>query len=217
MKRVYGVVLAFAILSAAITIAGEGGGVGANQAVELLKGGNSRYVQGHSIHPDQTAKHRKEIASVQKPFAVILGCADSRVPPEVIFDQGLGDLFVLRVAGNMIDDAVVGSIEYAVEHLGAKLVVVLGHERCGAVKATVDGGEAPGHIGALVKAIKPAVDKVRAAKGDVVENSVRANAVMVTEQLRSSKPILEEMVKEGKIKIVAARYDLDEGMVEFLK
>lgn len=203
--------------AASLCFAQHGEGVGADEALTRLKGGNSRYVKGAAKHPNQDKQARESVAKTQKLFAVILGCADSRVPPEVLFDQGIGDLFVVRVAGNLADDAIIGSIEYAVEHLGTHLVVVLGHERCGAVKATVDGGEAPGHIGALVNAIQPAVTKARGEKGDLLDNSVKENAEMVAEQLRESKPILEEMVKKGKIKIVAARYDLDTGVVELLK
>ena len=203
--------------AAALCFAQHAEGVGGDEALTRLKAGNTRYVKGAAKHPNQNKKAREAVAKTQKPFAIILGCADSRVPPEVLFDQGIGDLFVIRVAGNLADDAVIGSIEYAVEHLGTQLVVVLGHERCGAVKATVDGGEAPGHIGTLVKAIQPAVTKAKDEKGDLLDNAVKENAEMVAEQLRESKPILEEMVKEGKIKIVAARYDLDDGRIEFLK
>ena len=115
-------------------------GPSADAALAKLIAGNRRYVQHRQQYPDQSLPHRKELVSGQHPFAVILGCADSRVPPELLFDQGLGDLFVIRVAGNLVDDVVLGSIEYAVEHLGTKLIMVLGHEKCGAVSAAVEGG-----------------------------------------------------------------------------
>ena len=145
-----------------------------------------------------------------------MSCSDSRVPPEIIFDQGLGDLFVIRLAGNILDDAALGSLEYAVEHLGVKYIMVLGHERCGAVDAAVKGGEIPGHIGSLVKAIQPAVEKVKNLPGDLLDNAVRANVTMVVQQLKSSGPILEELVKKGDLAIAGARYDLDDGEVKIL-
>jgi len=148
--------------------------------------------------------------------AVILGCADSRVPPEVIFDQGLGDLFVVRVAGNVVDDIVLGSIEYAAAHLHTPLIVVLGHFRCGAVGATVAGGELEGHLPGLAAAIQPAVDRVKGLPGDLVDHAVRANARMVADQLESSAPVLAELVEAGRLKIVATCYDLDTGAVELL-
>jgi carbonic anhydrase len=185
-------------------------------ALQVLLDGNKRYVTSKAEHPDQTADRRVEVASGQHPIAIILSCSDSRVPPEILFDQGLGDLFVMRTAGNVLDDAVLGSIEYGVAELEIPLLVVLGHERCGAVKATVEGHEVPGHIAYLVKAIKPAFDKVKAEAGDVVDNTVRANALMVADQLAAAEPILSEAVKAGKLMIVAARYDLDAGEVEVL-
>lgn len=145
-----------------------------------------------------------------------MSCSDSRVPPEIIFDQGLGDLFVIRLAGNILDDAALGSLEYAVEHLGVKYIMVLGHERCGAVDAAVKGGEIPGHIGSLVEAIQPAVEKVKNLPGDLLDNAVRANVTLVVQQLKSSGPIIEELVKKGALTIAGARYDLDDGEVKIL-
>lgn len=125
--------------------------------MQKLIDGNKRYVEGKFIHPNQSAERRMELSKDQNPFAVILSCSDSRVPPEIIFDQGIGDLFIIRVAGNIISNEVLGSIEYAVEHLDVGLVVVLGHERCGVVSAAVAGGEVHKHISSLVEAILPAV------------------------------------------------------------
>ena len=187
----------------------------ADASIKKLIEGNKRYVENKPTHQNQTAKRREEVAKGQKPFAVVITCSDSRVPPEILFDQGIGDLFVIRTAGNIVDNIGLGSIEYAVEHLKVPLVVVLGHERCGAVEATVKGGEAPGHIKALVANIVRAVDKVRAKKGDLLENSIKQNIDNVVEQISKSKPILEEFVHEKKIKVVGARYDLDDGMVKF--
>ncbi len=188
------------------------------KALELLKAGNQRFVAGKLEHPRQTAKRRTELATGQRPFAIVLGCADSRTAPEVVFDQGLGDVFVVRVAGNVLNDETIGSIEYAVEHLGAPLIVVLGHERCGAVEAARDTiaakTEAPGHIQSLVRAIAPAVE---ATTGADAEATAKANEQHVAKGLRESGPLLKGMVDKGEVSVVAAHYDLDTGAVEFLK
>lgn len=195
---------------------GEGKTMDSAQSMKLLVEGNHRYMTGTFQHPNQQAARRTEVAKGQKPFAIVLTCADSRVPPEIVFDQGLGDLFVIRVAGNIIDDAILGSIEYAAEHLGTPLLVVMGHERCGAVSAAIGSGEVEGHIGSLVRAIKPAVVKAKSMPGDIVENSVKMNVTMVVEKLQRNKPILSHLVKDKHFKIVGAYYDLDDGSVTFL-
>ena len=157
------------------------------------------------------------MAQGQKPFAIVFGCVDSRVPPELVFDRGLGDVFVIRTAGQVLDDAGLGSIEFGVEELGIPLVMVLGHEKCGAVAATIEAvehnAEAPGHIGALVEGIRPAVEQVKGQPGDLLDNAVRANVELTVRQLKTS-PILAEALETGHIKIVGARYDLDTGVVE---
>jgi carbonic anhydrase len=186
------------------------------QAFQRLMAGNTRFVAGTPEHPHQDADVRGELAKGQKTFAVVLTCADSRVAPEIVFDQGLGDLFVLRVAGNVANDDVQASIEYAVEHLGATLVVVLGHERCGAVKAAVAGGDLPGHLPGLIRQLTPAVDRTKGLPGDPLDNAVCANARMAAQQLRESAPILKARVQAGTLAVMAARYDLDTGMVEVL-
>ena len=191
-------------------------GLPADESLAKLMSGNARYVRHKEQHPDESLARRKELESGQHPFAVILGCADSRVPPELLFDQGLGDLFVIRVAGNVVDDAILGSIEYAVEHLGTKLIVVLGHEKCGAVSATVEAGSPPGHLKALVDAIQPSVDATRNDPGDRIHNCVLANARRVAGQVRDSEPILKEHVAGRKVKVVAAVYALDTGKVTLL-
>ena len=186
------------------------------QSIKKLLDGNKRCVVCKPEHPRQDARRRKEITKGQKPFAVIVGCSDSRIPPELIFDQGLGDLFVVRLAGNIVDNVALGSIEYAVEHLGSKLIIVLGHGKCGAVTAATQGADAPGHVGAIVKAIQPAVKKARKLPGDLVDNAIRANAALVVDKIKSSKPILAEMAEKGEIEVIGAYYNIETGAVELL-
>jgi carbonic anhydrase len=187
------------------------------EAMSRLKEGNGRYTSGNQQHPRQSSQEREKLAKTQHPFAIVLGCADSRVPPEIAFDQGLGDLFVVRVAGNVIDDQSLGSIEYAVDHLAVRLIVVLGHQRCGAVEAAKDtiaaNGKAPGHIQSLVTAIEPAVE---ATVKDDLEATVKANVKKVAQALRSSTPVLKAKIDAGELKVVGAYYSLDTGSVAFL-
>lgn len=192
-----------------------------DEALQRLLEGNQRFITGSLIHPNQStlAQVRQELANGQMPWTTILGCIDSRVPPEIVFDQGLGDLFVARTAGQVIDDAVLGSIEYTVEE-GAKLIVVLGHQSCGAVKATIDtlkqNGHADGHIAALVQAITPAVEMASTQPGDLIDNAVRANVILEVQQLVSSSDIISHAVQDGSIKLAGARYDLSTGAVQVL-
>ena len=188
----------------------------AEDALQKLMAGNRRYTTGISTHPHQTSAYRQTFAKTQNPFATILTCSDSRVPPTVIFDQGLGDLFVVRVAGNIVGDLALGSIEYAVEHLDTKLIVVLGHSRCGAVTAALENVDTSGHLHVLVEAIKPAVEAVRGQPGDPLDNAIRANVHRVVEQIQTADPILSERVQSGQVKIIGAHYDLDSGAVECL-
>lgn len=181
-----------------------------------LKAGNERFASHHVTHPHQTAARRTELASGQQPHAVILACADSRVAPEIVFDKGLGDLFTVRVAGNIAGDPEIASIEYAVEHLHVPLIVVMGHQSCGAVGAAIEGGEAPGHLPTLVDAIKPSVDKARAMKGELSDNAIRVNVEAVVAQLEASHPILAEHVAAGTLKIVGGVYSLQTGRVAWL-
>jgi carbonic anhydrase len=185
----------------------------AKNALEKLKAGNQRYINGKAVHFHQSRQRRSAIASAQHPFAIILGCADSRVPPEIIFDQGLGDLFVIRVAGNIVDDAILGSIEYAAEELGTSLVLVMGHERCGAVAATVKHVNVPGHISTLTNAILPALEQVQDEPGDLLDNAVRANIKLVVEQLGASHPVAD-LVQGDRLTVVGGQYNLDCGTVE---
>lgn len=193
-----------------------------DQALTLLKQGNRKFVtdapydiaaQGHS--------RRLEIASAQSPFCILVGCSDSRVAPELLFGRGLGDLFIIRVAGNTVDQLVLGSIEYGVAVLRAPLIVVLGHQRCGAVQAAVDVVERnatfPGAIGELTAPIIPAVLAARGQPGDLLDNAVRENVRQRVRRLRETGPILSEAFKAGKLKVVGAHYDLDGGNVNFFE
>jgi carbonic anhydrase len=186
------------------------------QALQKLIEGNKRFTLSKQSHPNQNKERRQELAKGQKPFAVIVGCSDSRIPPEIIFDQGLGDLFVIRVAGNIVDDVALGSIEYAVDHLGTRLIVVLGHSKCGAVTATVQGGTPHGHVGSIMEAIKPAINAAKDLPGNLTDNTIKANARLVASQIQSSQPILSELARLDKIAVVSAYYDIENGEVHTL-
>lgn len=205
-----------------------------SKALESLDSGNRRFVQGKSVHPHCDIEVRSELAKSQHPFAVVVGCADSRVSPEIIFDQGIGDLFVVRTAGNLVDDFALGSIEYAVQHLGASLIIVLGHERCGAVKATVDFVEPveaeaakhdghghvadePHYVFSLLEAIRPAVEKSKYQPGDRLQNAVFENIRQVSWKVTNCKGPLGEAIRANKVKIVGGCYDLDTGKVDWTK
>lgn len=188
----------------------------ADSALAELKAGNEHHVAHRYQHPHESLDRQRELLTAQHPHAEILSCSDSRVPPEIIFDQGLGDLFIVRVAGNVASDTEIGSLEYGAEHLDIPLIVVLGHESCGAVTAAVQAGPGEGHITALVDLIKPAVEKSRGLSGDQVANAVRINVELVVKQLRSSNPILSELVAHGKLKIVGGVYSLKTGSVTWL-
>jgi carbonic anhydrase len=215
------------------------------EALSRLKEGNSRFIAGNMQHPhestdhraymaknsyenagtvslgmtgEQAAKRRAELTKSQHPFAIILSCSDSRVPPELVFDEGLGDLFIVRVAGNVLNAEGLGSIEYGVDILGARLIVVLGHESCGAVDAAMKTvaakTKAPGHIQSLVTAIKPVIDSM--PKGDL-DTMIKANVKHVVDALRASTPILKTRVDSGDIQVMGGYYTLDTGAVTFLE
>jgi carbonic anhydrase len=253
-------------------------------AIERLKAGNARFVKGKPSRPNATPKRRAEIAGSQHPFAIVVSCSDSRVPPEMVFDAGLGDLFVVRTAGEVVTAVEMASIEYAVDHLGASLVLVMGHERCGAVKAAVEyrnppalplpgapkpvaeshgdshgdghgdshgdghgkahddghgdghgqaskptrvretnpdfGGPKPrDHIGALINEILPAVEAAerRSRRGDLLDEAVRVQAKSMVRRLVEDSPMLKAFLVSGRLRIAAARYDLDTGEVELLR
>ena len=185
--------------------------VGADAALAKLKEGNARFSSSKVSESKPTAAKRAETAQAQH---IVLGCADSRTSPEIVFDQNIGDLFVVRNAGNLVDDHTLGSIEYAVEHFGVRLVVVLGHERCGAVTAALAGESAPGHVQSLVRDIQPAVQAVRGKNGDVTHLAVAENARLMSAKIRNEAS-LGELAKE--VRIISAVYDLDTGKVEWAK
>jgi carbonic anhydrase len=187
-----------------------------NEALKKLQDGNRRFVEDRLSHPNRSPERRAEITSGQNPFAQVLSCSDSRVVPEILFDTGIGDLFVLRVAGNVVDYAILGSLEYGAAHLNAPLTVVLGHTCCGAVTAAVEGVDTNDHIQNLVESLMPAVEAARDMSGDHVENAVRANIRLGTEVLRQSEPTLVKLRNRGVIRIVGAVYDIATGHVEWL-
>ena len=191
-----------------------------DEALGLLKEGNRAFLAG-KVNPEAaSAERRLEIARGQHPFAVLVGCSDSRVSPEILFERQLGELFIVRNAGNTVEDfSALGSIEYAVLELGVPLILVLGHEKCGAVDAAVsivtENTEFPGSIGAMVEPILPAVLAVRNEPGDLLDNAVRENVRRVVARLKTSDALLSGPMAEGRLKIVGARYDLDTGEVDF--
>jgi carbonic anhydrase len=192
-----------------------------DQALERLKRGNRDFLSGRTVEGDARGRRRLEIARAQYPFAVLVSCSDSRVPPELLFGRGLGELFIIRNAGNTIDTVAMGSLEYAVAELNVPLVVVMGHERCGAVAAAVsvveNGATFPGSIGRMVEPIVPAVlEAKRRAAPDLLDASVRANVSRTVGRLREfSEPMVLDRIKAGRLKVVGARYDLDDGSVDF--
>jgi carbonic anhydrase len=187
-----------------------------DQALQRLLEGNQRYVAAKPAHPNLTLERRTQLAQGQHPFAIVFSCVDSRVPPELVFDRGLGDLFVIRTAGHTLDDAVLGSIEYGVAELGIPLILVLGHEKCGAVKATLEAIEhqtrAPDRIQTLVRDIAPAIEQTKGQPGDALDNAIQANTALTVGRLMAT-PLLAEAFGKGGLKIVGGRYDLDSGAV----
>jgi carbonic anhydrase len=185
--------------------------VSAAEAIQQLLAGNSRYVEGKAVCPNPA---QRPSAATQHPIAAILSCSDSRVPPEIVFDQGVGSLFVVRAAGNTYDELGLQSLEYAIKSLGAKLIVVLGHDNCGAVSAAVKSFPKPG-AGVMVENIYPAVKKTRSMPGDPVSNAVSENAILVAERLRGA-PQFRELIKTKEIQIIPARYNLKTGKIQIL-
>lgn len=208
------VTLAF-VLSAAFLLAADhpAASMGPGPALAQLKAGNERFAAGSQSTAKPTRDRRLETAKGQHPFAIVVGCSDSRTPPEVIFDQNIGDLFVVRTAGEVVGDYELGSIEYAVQHLGARLIVVLGHARCGAVEAAVAGETAPGHVGAIVRNIRPAVLAASKQAGDPLVNAIKSNIDQIAGQIRKEGQ-LGSLASE--VQTVKAYYDFDTGRVEWL-
>ena len=187
--------------------------MGPDAALAKLKTGNTRFVAAATSSGKPTRARRVATASSQHPFAVIVGCSDSRTPPEIIFDQNIGDLFVVRTAGEVVGDYELGSIEYAVEHLGARLIVVLGHARCGAVQAAIAGDDAPGHVGAIVRSIRPAVMAVHGEAGDPLVNSIKSNVDHVAGEIRQKAQL---GALKADVRVVEGYYDFDTGKVAWL-
>jgi carbonic anhydrase len=210
------IICAAALWMPALTRADAPSTVNADEALKLLLAGNERFIAGNlnSVTKDEMAQRRAELAQGQKPFAVVVCCSDSRVGPEIVFDQELGNIFVVRTAGQVLDAAGIGSIEYAVAHLGSSLLLVLGHEQCGAVAAAVADAKEPGHIAHIIKAIKPAVAKTKAESGDPLANAIRANVQDIAARLRTTSPVLSEKVKAGGLKITGAVFSLKTGKVD---
>jgi len=198
----------------------------AAEALERLRAGNRRFVSGvRSIETLMSQTRRDEFVARQAPFAVILGCSDSRVPVEIVFDQGLGDLFVIRVAGNIVAPSQVGSVEFAAEQFGTRLVVVLGHTRCGAVEATLDELQRPGdlpsrNVRSIVDRIRPSVESLLATelrndREALARQAVRANVRISASQLRHGSASLEQLIQRDGLRVVGAEYALETGIVDF--
>lgn len=186
--------------------------------LEKLLAGNERFSNQHSIHPDEDLQHLKEAAKGQHPFAAVICCSDSRVAPELVFDQGIGDLFVIRTAGNIISGVELGSIEYAIEHLHVPLILVLGHENCGAIKAFIDNDNAPGHIKDIIDSLQEEheIQTVPANDANRVDAYVRANVAHGITKLRNESALIKEKLATNQITIVGALYDLDDFKVSVI-
>jgi len=199
--------------------------IGARAAIERLAEGNRRFLAGrHRLLRDLDDEHRMEQVSGQAPFAIVLGCSDSRVPAEIVFDQGLGDLFVIRVAGNTVFPSQVGSVEFAVSQFSTPLVVVLGHSHCGAVQATLEqvrktAGQVPPNLATIVNRIRPAVEGLNGVRSremdDLMGEAVRANVAASVGQLRRGSGIIENLLENGELSVVGAEYSLETGRVDF--
>ena len=190
-----------------------------NGLTRLIEG-NERFVANHPIHPDQTLEKLRELEKGQHPFAVVISCSDSRVPPELIFDQGFGDLFIIRNAGNIIADYEIGSVEYAVEHLHTKLVIVLGHSKCGAIGAYLEHqyDSIPNHIQSIVDYIKNEPEELEIDKNNLnlYDESIIANVLHGVHLLQQSEPVLKEFIKKKELIIVGAVYDIHSGKVNII-
>ena len=199
--------------------------ISAHEALDRLREGNKRFAAGElNLGAATNSARRLELADGQNPFAIILGCSDSRVPAEIVFDQGLGDLFVIRVAGNIVAPSQVASVEFAAEQFGTRLVVVLGHSQCGAITATIDdlqrpNGSRSGHLGSIVDRIRPSVAPLL-ERGDVndratlVHQAVRANIRVSTDHLRHGSELLERLIRDRGLMVVGAEYSLETGLVD---
>ena len=214
VKRLVSVFLLLASVSCA-AFANTDSNLSADVALKKLKEGNAHFVSSKMVHPDESVSRRKELRTGQHPFVAILSCSDSRVPPEIIFDQGLGDIFEIRNAGNVLDDHVIGSIEYAVVHAGVKLVLVMGHEDCGAVKATLGHSHESIYIESLTKTIEPAARISKGEGAELINNTAINHAKMTVKKILESDPIISEYVEKHGVKVIPAMYHLDSGKVDF--
>lgn len=196
-------------------LAKDAPGLTSDQAMQLLKDGNDRFAADHPGAKDLSAIKRHELTSGQHPFAVVLTCSDSRVPPEIIFDRGLGEIFVIRVAGNVSEPFVIGSIDYAVEHLHVPLVVVLGHDKCGAVAAAMGDEKPEGNLGKLLEEVQVG-EHLSADKDEAMAGAVQNNAVHQAELLATQSEVVREHVEQKKLRVVTAIYRLDSGKVDWL-
>jgi carbonic anhydrase len=192
-----------------------GQGLTKEQAFQRLLEGHWRYMENQRQHRAVTLEDRSLHVQGQYPFAAMLGCADSRVSPELIFDQGQGDIFVVRVAGNIVGEAELASLEYAVEHLGVRLLVVFGHENCGAVKAALDVHDAPGPMGYLLRQIAPAVAEARTLPGPLLDRAVNCNVKHSVQALMNRSVALNKAVESGLVRIIGVVYRLGTGDIEF--
>ena len=183
-----------------------------DEILAILMAGNKRFIENRRTSPHISTARLTAVANSQSPFATILSCSDSRVPIEIIFDRGLGDLFVVRNAGNIVTPEEMGSLEYGTAVLGSKVLMVLGHENCGAIKATMAGKPVPGQIGSIIAAIKPAVEAAKGMPGKPVENAVKANVIQQINIIKSS-PVINQLIKGNQLKVVGGYYDLDLGKV----
>lgn len=200
--------------------------VSANEALQRLKDGNRRFVAELGGYGETSGQRRRDLAAGQEPFAIILGCSDSRVPAEIVFDQGLGDLFVIRVAGNIVAPSQIGSVEFSAEQHGARLVVVLGHTQCGAILATIDqlgrtSKDQSRNLRSIVDRVRPSVEALMESEmannpTELVRRAVRNNIRMSVNQLRHGSELLEQLVEHDGLRIVGAEYSLESGVVEFL-
>lgn len=188
-----------------------------DEALERLLEGNRRYAAMHQLHPRQSTTDRQELVEGQNPFATILSCSDSRVPSEMIFDQGLGDLFIVRTAGHTVNGLVLASLEYAVYALNVPLIVVVGHQHCGAVSAVMQGLALPGHMAQLAETLWPALRRVDRAASDRVEQAICANARHTADSLGTSSSVLCEALENNQVRIVPAYYNLETGLISLLE
>ncbi len=189
---------------------------GADAALKELQDGNRRFAEGRACAPRRDLGRLRAVSGGQSPRAAVLTCSDSRVPPEILFDQGLGDLFVVRSAGHVVDRGILGSLEYAVEHLRPSILVVLGHSGCGAVTGAVAGGGSQGAVGWVVAEIQPAIHATRLCVGDPVDNAARAHAKRTAERLLCDSSVLREATERGDLRVITAYYDIGSGLVDLL-